>query len=151
MVDSSHIRKSSGVCKVCGRTRSGLVPAALIRPVILAEIQKNHPEFTAEDHICPEDLNRFRFQYVQDLMASERGELTALDHEVLESMHAHELLTSNIGAEFEKKATFGEALADKVADFGGSWRFILIFAGIIIIWVAINSLALSAWESKTIT
>ena len=142
MVDSSHSRKSSRVCKVCGRTKAGLIPAALIRPVILAEIQKNHPEFTTDEYICAEDLNRFRFQYVQNLMASERGELTALDHEVIESLHAHELLTSNIEAAFERQATFGEALADRVAAFGGGWRFILVFGGIILVWVLLNSLML---------
>jgi uncharacterized membrane protein len=118
------------------------VPGALIRPVIIAEIQKSHPDFSAADTICSDDLNRFRFQYVQGLMASERGELTALDHDVLESLHAHELLTSNIEAEFEKRATFGEALADRVAAFGGSWRFILVFGGIILVWVLLNALLL---------
>jgi uncharacterized membrane protein len=119
-----------------------MVPGALIRPAILAEIRKSRPDFTAEDYICATDLNRFRFQYVQGLMASEKGELTALDQEVLESLHQHDLLTSNIETEFAKKATFGEALADRVATFGGSWKFIIIFGAILIVWIGINSFVL---------
>ncbi len=117
-----------------------MVPGALIRPAILAEIQKSRPDFNFNDDICVNDLNRFRFQHVQSLMASERGELTALDNDVLQSLHQHELLTSNIEADFASKLTFGENLADKIADFGGSWKFIIIFAGILSAWIAINSL-----------
>ncbi len=38
--------------------------------------------------------------------------------------------------------TFGQRLADKVAEFGGSWNFILIFLGILVVWIVANSIAL---------
>jgi uncharacterized membrane protein len=38
--------------------------------------------------------------------------------------------------------TLGARVADKVASFGGSWTFIIIFAVIILIWVILNSAAL---------
>lgn len=130
------------LCKICGQTKPGMVPGALIRPVIMSEIRKSRPDFTVDDHICIDDLNHFRFNYVQSLMASERGELTTLDRDVLQSLHEHELLTSDIETEFASKVTFGEALSDKIADFGGSWRFIIIFVGIMIAWITINSIVL---------
>lgn len=34
--------------------------------------------------------------------------------------------------------TYGERIADKVADFGGSWTFIISFFVFIIIWIGIN-------------
>jgi len=45
--------------------------------------------------------------------------------------------------EFEKKLTFGQRLADKVAMFGGSWTFIIIFAAILLAWVLLNSFILA--------
>lgn len=36
----------------------------------------------------------------------------------------------------------GQRIADKVAAFGGSWKFIIIFAGIIFSWVLINTFIL---------
>jgi uncharacterized membrane protein len=119
-----------------------MVPAALIRPVIVSEIQKSHPDFSISGYICADDLNRFRFQYVQGLLASEKGEVTALDREVLESLHQHELLSSNINVEYEQKQTFGENLADKIAAFGGSWRFIIFFGVVLAVWIGINSAVL---------
>jgi CRP/FNR family transcriptional regulator, cyclic AMP receptor protein len=47
----------------------------------------------------------------------------------------------------EKEATFGERLADSVARFGGSWSFITLFAVVLIVYTAANSLLRrSAWD-----
>ena len=40
------------------------------------------------------------------------------------------------------KLTFGQHLADRVASFGGSWTFILLFSGFLIVWVILNSIML---------
>lgn len=39
--------------------------------------------------------------------------------------------------------TYGEKIADKVADFGGSWTFIISFIIFMAIWIAINVLVLT--------
>jgi CRP/FNR family cyclic AMP-dependent transcriptional regulator len=47
----------------------------------------------------------------------------------------------------EEQATFGERVADVVADFGGSWTFISLFAAILIVYTAINiALRQRAWD-----
>ena len=38
--------------------------------------------------------------------------------------------------------SFGPRMADKVASFGGSWTFILLFGGFLIAWVLLNSIML---------
>ena len=38
--------------------------------------------------------------------------------------------------------TFGERVADQIASFGGSWPFIFIFLGMILVWIVINSVLL---------
>jgi uncharacterized membrane protein len=45
--------------------------------------------------------------------------------------------------EFEQKLTFGQRLADKVAMFGGSWTFIIIFGAILLAWVLLNAFLLA--------
>ncbi|HCP92606.1 MAG TPA: hypothetical protein DIU05_01030 [Bacteroidetes bacterium] len=35
-------------------------------------------------------------------------------------------------------STFGERLSDKIADFGGSWTFILSFLTFILFWILLN-------------
>ena len=47
----------------------------------------------------------------------------------------------------EEEATFGQRIADRVAGFGGSWTFIIIFLTVLVIYSAINIiLGRSAWD-----
>ena len=47
----------------------------------------------------------------------------------------------------EAEATFGERIADSVANFGGSWTFIITFLGILVVYTAFNLLlGMKAWD-----
>src|ERR1700686_1724313 len=47
----------------------------------------------------------------------------------------------------EEVATFGQRIADRVAGFGGSWTFIIIFLSVLVVYTAINIiLGRSAWD-----
>ena len=47
----------------------------------------------------------------------------------------------------EKEATFGERIADEVARFGGSWKFIITFLVVLVVYSAANIvLGRSAWD-----
>ncbi|MFZ1469291.1 MAG: DUF1003 domain-containing protein [Paracoccaceae bacterium] len=94
--------------------------------------------------ICKPDLARFRRQYVEHLLQDERGELGELDRQVIESLEAGQLVTRNPADEIEKESSFGERTADKVAEFGGSWTFIISFAVVLIAWITLNVVGLSA-------
>ena len=118
------------------------MPAALVRSALAEQIKTSYPDWKPEGYICLSDLNRFRMNYIQNVLESEKGELTALDHEVLESLRRHETLSSNVDAEFDKELALGEKMADGLATFGGSWTFLIIFASILIIWIAVNSFLL---------
>ena len=119
-----------------------MMPAALVRNAVTEQIKISYPDWKPEGYICLSDLNRFRMKYIQKLLESEKGELTTLDHEVLESLQRHETLSSNVDAEFEQDLTLGAKMADKLATFGGSWTFLIIFASILFIWIGLNSFLL---------
>ncbi len=40
--------------------------------------------------------------------------------------------------EDSKPLSLGDRMADKIADFGGSWTFILSFIGFLVIWILFN-------------
>jgi uncharacterized membrane protein len=52
-------------------------------------------------------------------------------------------VTRNVNTEMEKKLTIGQRIADKVAGFGGSWRFIILYSSILIVWMAVNTFFLA--------
>lgn len=52
-------------------------------------------------------------------------------------------ISRNINEEMDDRLTFGQRIADKVAAFGGSWTFIFIFGGILVVWMGLNTFLLS--------
>ncbi len=129
------------VCQICKKTKSphsGMI-AELIRPSLLEFIKKKVPDVDSKAFICFEDLGDFRKDYVKEVLEDEVGELSVLDNEVIESLHQHEILASNIEEQFERKLTFGERLSDQIASFGGSWRFIILFGVVLVLWIVLNA------------
>ncbi len=116
--------------------------AELIRPSLLEFIQKKLPELDTKGFICLDDLGEFRKDYIKEVLEDEIGELSVLDHEVIESLEQHEILSSDISKQFEKKLTFGERLSDHIASFGGSWRFIILFGTVLFGWIILNAILL---------
>lgn len=55
-----------------------------MRPAVAQLIQARTGTWSEERWICSEDLQKFRHKYVKSLLQDEKGELTALEKEVLE-------------------------------------------------------------------
>jgi len=129
-------------CIVCNKdfSQKDVVPAALVREPIAALIHKEHPNWSESCSICRDDLSAYRTKYVHDLLESDKGELSELENELLENLKQHELISTNVNDEFKEDWTFGEKLADKIAAFGGSWSFLIVFTVFLVVWVTINSL-----------
>ena len=45
--------------------------------------------------------------------------------------------------DFEESLTLGQRLADRIAVFGGSWTFILLFLATLVSWIVLNTVVLS--------
>jgi uncharacterized membrane protein len=117
--------------------------AELIRPSLLEFIRKRLPGLDNKGFICLDDLGEFRKDYVKEVLEEEIGELSALDQEVIESLQQHEILSNDLSKQFEKKLTFGERLSDHIAEFGGSWKFLISFGAVLLIWIAFNGVLLA--------
>ena len=114
------------------------VNAKIIRKSIFDLIQKDHPNFDRQSHLSISELNQYRQKYIADFLMNEVGELNELEEDVLKTLQNHETISSKIELDEHTKLSFGQKLADKIADFGGSWKFIIIFGVFILIWMTIN-------------
>jgi uncharacterized membrane protein len=142
----SHAATAQIECQICKQLKpqeNGTI-GEVVRPSLSDFIKKKDPQWDGKGFICFDDLGKFRRDYVKEVLEDEIGELSALDNEVVESLQAHEILSSDISKQFEKKLTFGEKLSDTIAAFGGSWTFIIVFSLILLIWIVINSVLLAA-------
>jgi len=131
-------------CAICGQTKpvTETTPGILLRPAIDALIRRHHPEWNINDSICNACRNRFRSEYVSEQVQKDRGELTALEKEVVDSIRQNQTVADNLNKEFESRLTLGDRVADRVAAFGGSWKFIGIFFAVMAVWIVVNTVSL---------
>jgi len=109
-----------------------------IRSSILKYIQEANPSFNEASYLANSELNVFREKYITDYLTQELGELSSLEHKVIDSFQNHSILTDNIEDDDKSALSFGQRIADKVATFGGSWTFIISFCSFLVIWILVN-------------
>lgn len=86
----------------------------------------------------PNKIPADKVRYVKNMLIEERQNLT----DVMDSIKREELLSENINDAFEENLTLGDKIADGVADFAGSWRFILSFSAFLALWMIANTVLL---------
>jgi uncharacterized membrane protein len=114
------------------------ISAKTIRHSILNLIQKDNPQFSHESYLSISELNYYRGKAVSDYLVKEIGELSELEKTVLTSVTGNTTLTDKIDGDDQQILTTGQRIADKVASFGGSWKFIISFGVFIFSWISIN-------------
>ena len=104
------------------------VIAKSIQRPIFELIKKDYPDFNQKSVISIPELNQYRQKYVANYLINEVGELSTLEKDVLKTIENQETVSKQIGDQLEASHfTYGQRLADKIAAFGGSWKFIIIF------------------------
>ena len=108
-----------------------------IHDPILGLIIKDHPSFCDSDSISFKELNEYRQKYISNYLSTEIGALSDLEKNVISSLKEDKSIVSIVEDE-EEARNFGQQIADKVADFGGSWTFIISFLLFIVVWISAN-------------
>lgn len=110
-------------------------------PAVQDLIRADFPQAGGEARLSREALVQYRRQYVESILAEERGEVSALEQEVVKAISEEALLSQHPDDQVaDHPPTFGENVADRVASFGGSWRFLISFGFFLLLWLALNSL-----------
>lgn len=128
------------VCALTGRivsARDG-IRLDLIRPALADHIRALHSGIAPDAYISRKALAKERAAYIAATLQAERGDLSQLDHDVIQSLADNDILTQNVETEINRARTFGERAADVIASFGGSWTFIISFLVFICFWMALN-------------
>lgn len=130
-------------CGVCGKEFlvKDLLPGKDIRPSVIETAKRAFKEFDCEGCVCFPCVRQLRTLHIEELLRKERGELSQLEHEVVDSIKEHEILNRNMNKKFEGGLSFGQRLAGHLAYFGGSWTFIIVFICILILWMLVNVFA----------
>jgi uncharacterized membrane protein len=110
-----------------------------IRKSIFDAIVKDYPKFNHKSAISQAELNLYRQKYLASYLVQEVGELSELEEDVLKTLNDHEIISEKVNLDKDSDDyTVGQRMADKVASFGGSWKFIIIFSVFIVLWIFTN-------------
>jgi uncharacterized membrane protein len=114
----------------------------MIRKELFNMIVADFPDFTYDKYVSTKELNKYRKRYVENLIKEEYGEINKLEKEVLDAITYQKILSENINLEVKETLTLGNKLADKIATFGGSWSFIILFFCLLSFWMIVNAFLL---------
>jgi uncharacterized membrane protein len=128
-------------CDICKRqfAEDDLISGHGIRHEIESLIQMEFPRWTDKNRICRNDYNKYRNTYITKIIQDETGRIQELKTDVLKSINQNEIITSNNNVLAKEVLKPGDLISDKVAKFGGSWRFIISFFIVLLAWILINT------------
>jgi uncharacterized membrane protein len=136
------------ICALTGKrmSRSQLIPLDLVSRQIADRIRADHPELGSDVLVSRAEIDRYRAAYVEELLLTERGELSALDRQVAQSLAKGELISENLDIGEPSRRSFGERASDLLAAFVGSWSFLIVFGVCMSAWIAVNLRATNSFD-----
>lgn len=139
--ENKNKEEKSVLCQISGKKLKAneAMPVAVVRQGVLSLIKKEYPFIKAEGYISRDLLKKYRERYIETIIEDHKGELSKLDKEVVKSLVEHKSLVRDMNKQIQQETTFAEKLSDKIANFGGSWAFIIIFMVFIFFWVVLNA------------
>ncbi len=78
----------------------------------------------------------------EKIFNSEYEKLSKQEKHVAHHITERTPISTNVIQDYSEQLTFGQKMADKVASFGGSWAFIIIFMIVLVGWIVLNSFIL---------
>ena len=78
---------------------------------------------------------------INNLLKSEDEQLTKLQQIVKQAIAEEKLIVENLLHQPKEILSRGQSISDKVATFGGSWKFIISFSVILSVWILFNTLS----------
>lgn len=80
------------------------------------------------------------------LLNAETEQLEKLKNIVKKTIEDEKLIIENLVNSPEDVLTHGQKISDKVARFGGSWSFIILFFAVLITWILFNVIVINKYE-----
>jgi uncharacterized membrane protein len=128
-------------CSLCqtpveGRT---LFSAQKMEMPLYDLIKRERPEWPGNRGICANCHEQYRAKKLLSYLEQEYDKISEMERTVVTKIARRGRVARLVDQEFEAHMTVGEHIADHVARFGGSWTFIMIFGGVLLCWMAINT------------
>lgn len=109
-----------------------------MRDTIFDFIRELYPQFSSEDYISRQEMVQIRKEYLIKLISKEKDDVNLIEKQVVDAIANNTILTQDVEPIIENQLSIGQKSADRIAEFGGSWKFIITFFTVLIAWVIAN-------------
>lgn len=115
------------------------IRGANMRDTVFSYIKGIYPDFMENNYISRIEFQKLRRNYLLSLLKLDDDCVTDAEQEVINAISSNKIMTEDIEPIIDRKLTLGQRTADHIAEFGGSWAFIISFFVVLVIWIAINA------------
>ncbi|MBI1968169.1 MAG: DUF1003 domain-containing protein [Gemmatimonadetes bacterium] len=126
------------LCRTLVDTRTLVAPQKL-EPPLVDVIRRERPDWEGKRGICQNCREQYRAKKFLGYLEDEYDKISEMEKSLVSRLARKGRVSKLVHREFEAQMTLGARVADRVAQFGGSWRFIGLFGGILLSWMAINT------------
>lgn len=109
---------------------------------IRGHIRHDYPHATAHSFICNNDLLNYRINSINRFINNNLKHNQKLNNKLTKKINSDDYKITDVNDILENHLSLGDRVADNVARFGGSWTFIFLFSGLMIVWMTVNGLQL---------
>lgn len=145
---SDNSDRSTVICTICNTSLppDKVTSSQDVKESVVEYIQELHPHWNVDEPLCLQCLNRIQLKYIEDAIESERQQIIDLNEDFLKTVRRQKLPGGDVMEAVRESQKVGAKVADKVASFGGSWKFIISFALFVTLWVIGNGLLLRQYS-----
>ena len=129
------------LCQLSGKkvNENNATDGFSIREELIEIIKQKKPDFDVEGWVSNEELNKIKSDRIKKLLQEDVGYLTEIEKKIAEAADKHDFMSKDFAEDEEDEMlTFGQRMSDRVAEFGGSWKFIIFFGVFFAVWILLN-------------
>jgi uncharacterized membrane protein len=132
-------------CSLCQTEvdRRRLISPQKLENQIVELMRNERPEWGATRGVCRDCVEQFRAKKFLGYLETEYQKISDMEQVLVSKIARRGRVSRLVNQEYEEGMTLGQRVADRVAKFGGSWPFIGIFGGVLLIWIVVNSVFLA--------
>jgi len=142
MATRQPTRASSKIaCSLCQTLvdRRKLVSPQKMENQVLEIIRNERPDWDGTHGICRDCMEQYRAKKFLGYLEAEFRKISDMEQALVSKIARRGRVSRLVEQEYEAKMTMGQRVADRVAQFGGSWPFIFIFTAVLVGWMGLNS------------
>ncbi|BDR57551.1 DUF1003 domain-containing protein [Xylocopilactobacillus apis] len=113
-----------------------------VRSGVQNRIRRDYPKVRNNDFICYEHLLPYQIETIQAMMNADEKQMNKINRKLTRTMEDQDYQVTDVNETLKETQTFGQKIADQVAEVAGSWGFIIFYLVVLFAWISINGLHL---------